>query len=61
MLIALHGPNIHLQQQQLSDEDKKILADAHANRDNPEHPAHKDHPKVQLIAPIEVDIRLIDV
>ncbi|QIW95701.1 hypothetical protein AMS68_001219 [Peltaster fructicola] len=33
------------QDQQLSPEDQKILADAHANRDNPEHPAHKDHPK----------------
>lgn len=33
-------------QQELSPEDKKILDDAHKNRDNPEHPAHKDHPKV---------------
>ncbi|KAK4496846.1 hypothetical protein PRZ48_011295 [Zasmidium cellare] len=32
-------------QQELSPEDKKILEDAHKNRDNPEHPAHKDHPK----------------
>nr|POE52144.1 hypothetical protein CFP56_52525 [Quercus suber] len=29
----------------LSPEDKKILEEAHKNRDNPEHPAHKDHPK----------------
>jgi len=28
----------------LSAEDKKILADAHANSQNPENPAHKDHP-----------------
>ena len=30
----------------LSAEDKKILADAHANSQNPENPAHKDHPHV---------------
>ncbi|KAI5365057.1 hypothetical protein Slin15195_G045950 [Septoria linicola] len=32
-------------QQQLSEEDRKILEEAHRNKDNPEHPAHKDHPK----------------
>ena len=33
------------QQQELSDEDKKILAEHHKNAANPDHPAHKDHPK----------------
>ncbi len=34
------------QAEQLSEEDKKILEEAHKNRDNPKHPAHKDHPEV---------------
>ncbi|KAK5113161.1 hypothetical protein LTR85_010979 [Meristemomyces frigidus] len=29
----------------LSDEDQKLLAEAHKNKENPDHPAHKDHPK----------------
>ncbi|KAI7480750.1 hypothetical protein KC351_g6784 [Hortaea werneckii] len=32
-------------EQELSEEDKKILKEAHENKDNPNHPAHKDHPK----------------
>ncbi|KAK3680327.1 hypothetical protein LTR37_021326 [Vermiconidia calcicola] len=37
----------HQQQQEsdLSEEDKKILEDAHTNRNNPEHPAHEKHPE----------------
>jgi len=29
----------------LSDEDKRILEEHHKNAGDPEHPAHKDHPK----------------
>ncbi|KAK5136157.1 hypothetical protein LTR08_003994 [Meristemomyces frigidus] len=32
-------------QQELSDEDKKILEEHHKNAGNPDHPANKDHPK----------------
>ena len=35
----------HHNQQDLSEEDKKILEDAHKNRENPDHPAHKDYPE----------------
>jgi hypothetical protein len=32
----------------LSEEDKKILEDAHKNRNNPDHPAHEKHPEVRI-------------
>lgn len=48
-------------QQQLSDEDKKLLEEAHKNRDNPEHPAHKDHPKVpsKYVAALEMKLTIL--
>jgi len=36
-------------QQQLSDDDKKILEDAHKNKENPDHPAHPDNPEVRTL------------
>ena len=46
--IYTSGSDISRHQQNLSEEDKKILDDAHKNRDNPDHPAHKDHPEVGI-------------
>ena len=37
--------------QELSEEDKKILEDAHKNRNNPNHPAHEKHPEVCYVGP----------